>query len=70
MGRGLKATCGAIVPEKSFWYLVHFQWTVGSSSYNASQTAPAQSLSTILMAIEKNSGDASYSMLRRRKGFM
>jgi hypothetical protein len=66
MGRGLKATCGAIVPEKTFWYLVHFQWRVGSWSYNASQTVPAQSLSTTLMAVEKSSGDASYSMLRRR----
>jgi hypothetical protein len=26
---GLKATCGAIVPEKTFWYLTDFQWAAG-----------------------------------------
>jgi len=29
----LKATCGAIVPEKTFWYLVDFKWAAGSWSY-------------------------------------
>jgi hypothetical protein len=26
---GLKSTCGAIVPEKTFWYLIDFKWSSG-----------------------------------------
>ena len=27
MGRQIKATGGAIVPEKNHWYLINFEWT-------------------------------------------
>jgi hypothetical protein len=30
---GLKATCGAIVPEKTFWYLIDFSWSAGNWHY-------------------------------------
>jgi len=30
---GLNATCGAIVPEKSFWFLIDFTWTAGRWRY-------------------------------------
>ena len=37
----LRATGGAIVPEKSFWYLIGFQWTEGKWQYKDEQMAPA-----------------------------
>jgi hypothetical protein len=37
----LRATRGAIVPEKSFWYLIVFQWTEGKWKYKDEQMAPA-----------------------------
>jgi hypothetical protein len=37
----LRATGGAIVPEKSFWYLIGFQWTEGKWKYKDKQMAPA-----------------------------
>jgi hypothetical protein len=36
----LKATCGAIVPEKTIWWLVSFTWTGNSWSYAGIQDAP------------------------------
>jgi hypothetical protein len=36
----LKATCGAIVPEKTVWWLVSFTWTGNSWSYAGIQDAP------------------------------
>ncbi len=38
---GLKATCGAIVPEKTFWYLIDFQWSSGSWYYKSIADCPA-----------------------------
>ncbi len=32
---GLKATCGAVVPEKTFWYLIDFQWATGRWRYKS-----------------------------------
>ena len=29
----LKATCGAIVPDKTFWYLLDFKWQAGEWKY-------------------------------------
>jgi hypothetical protein len=37
----LRATGGAIVPSKSFWYLIGFQWTEGTWKYKDEQAAPA-----------------------------
>ena len=37
----IRATGGAIVPEKSFWYLVGFKWTEGCWSYKDELEAPA-----------------------------
>ena len=38
---GLRATGGAIVPEKSYWYLVDFQWKQGEWRYAMKEEAPA-----------------------------
>jgi len=37
---GLKATCGAIVPEKTFWYLIDFSWEAGRWSYKSLDDCP------------------------------
>ncbi len=36
----LKATCGAIVPEKTVWWLVSFQWSGSSWQYAGIQDTP------------------------------
>ncbi len=36
---GLSATGGALVPEKSFWYVIDFKWRSGHWSYMSKQTA-------------------------------
>jgi len=38
---GLNATCGAIVPEKTFWYLINFKWISGSWYYQTIEDRPA-----------------------------
>jgi hypothetical protein len=38
---GLKATCGAIVPEKTFWYLIDFKWSSGSWFYKTIEDSPS-----------------------------
>lgn len=37
---GIRGTGGAIVPEKSFWYLVSFAWKAGVWSYNTISASP------------------------------
>jgi hypothetical protein len=37
---GLKATGGALVPEKTFWYLIDFQWSNGNWKYTPITDAP------------------------------
>ncbi len=37
---GLKATGGAIVPEKTFWYLASFKWVGQKWAYNTINDAP------------------------------
>jgi hypothetical protein len=37
---GLKVTGGAIVPEKTFWYLIDFKWKQGEWSYKNSSQSP------------------------------
>jgi hypothetical protein len=37
---GLKATCGALVPEKTFWYLIDFKWISGSWFYQSIDDHP------------------------------
>jgi len=37
----LKATGGAIVPLKSYWYLIDFEWKEGKWAYTLSSEAPA-----------------------------
>jgi len=37
----LKVTGGAIVPFKSFWYLIDFEWKEGKWAYKSSSEAPA-----------------------------
>ncbi len=36
----LKATGGALVPEKTFWYLTAFKWQGGKWSYQSVAEAP------------------------------
>jgi len=36
--QGLRATGGALVPEKSFWYLIDFQWQGSKWRYAAYAT--------------------------------
>ncbi len=36
----LKATCGALVPEKMVWWLVSFKWTRASWSYAGIHDSP------------------------------
>ena len=38
---GLRATCTAIVPEKTFWYLIDFKWISGSWYYQSIEDSPA-----------------------------
>jgi hypothetical protein len=38
---GISATGGALVPEKSHWYLVDFQWQNGKATYKSIQECPA-----------------------------
>ncbi len=40
----LKATCGAIVPEKTVWWLVSFKWSGNSWSYVSIQDSPGDLL--------------------------
>ena len=40
---GIRATGGAIVPEKSHWYLIDFVWTHGHWRYATEAETPAQS---------------------------
>jgi hypothetical protein len=37
---GLKATCGAIVPEKSFWHMIDFHLSPGLWKYKTAQECP------------------------------
>ncbi len=37
---GLKATCGAIVPEKTFWHMVDFHLSPGLWKYKTAQECP------------------------------
>jgi hypothetical protein len=37
----IHATGGAIVPPKSFWYLIGFKWHEGNWSYKVDNDAPA-----------------------------
>jgi hypothetical protein len=37
---GLKATCGAIIPEKTFWHMVDFQLSPGLWKYKSIQECP------------------------------
>jgi hypothetical protein len=37
---GLKATCGAIVPEKTFWYMIDFKWSAGHWYYQSTDECP------------------------------
>ena len=39
---GLKVTGGALVPEKTFWYLLDFEWKGGDWSYRTIQSAPGR----------------------------
>ena len=39
---GLRATGGAIVPEKSHWYLIDFKWEQGRWSYVTESDAPGE----------------------------
>ena len=39
---GLKATSGAIVPEKSHWYLIDFAWEKGNWRYKTITESPAK----------------------------
>jgi hypothetical protein len=36
----LKATCGALVPEKTVWWLVSFRWDGSSWQYAGIQDTP------------------------------
>jgi len=38
----LKATCGALVPEKTVWWLVSFKWSGTSWSYASIQDSPGE----------------------------
>jgi hypothetical protein len=38
----LKTTCGALVPEKTVWWLVSFKWTGSSWSYVSMQDSPGE----------------------------
>jgi hypothetical protein len=42
--QSLKATCGEIVPEKTVWWLVSFQWTGTSWKYNSINESPGELL--------------------------
>ncbi len=37
---GLKATCGVIVPEKTFWYLIDFSWASGGWKSKSIEECP------------------------------
>jgi hypothetical protein len=37
---GLKATGGALVPEKTYWYLIDFTWAAGQWSYKTISDSP------------------------------
>jgi len=39
--KGLKITGGAIVPDKTFWYLIDFKWVNGDWSYKTIAETPA-----------------------------
>jgi len=39
---GIRVTGGAIVPEKSHWYLIDFKWTQDSWKYKTEKEAPAE----------------------------
>ena len=39
---GIRATGGAIEPDKSFWYLIDFVWTKGTWRYATEDDCPAQ----------------------------
>jgi hypothetical protein len=39
--KGLRATSGAIVPEKTYVYIMDFEWKGGSWSYRSCQNSPA-----------------------------
>jgi hypothetical protein len=45
-----KATCGAIVPEKTFWYLIDFKWEAGEWKYCSKEGSPADLLGTDYLA--------------------
>jgi hypothetical protein len=38
----LKATCGAIVPKKSFWFLIDFAWQSGNWKYKTVAQCPGE----------------------------
>jgi hypothetical protein len=50
---GLKATCGAIVPEKTFWYLIDFTWSGGRWHYKSVEDSPGSILLNDIEGIPK-----------------
>jgi hypothetical protein len=50
---GLKATCGAIVPEKTFWYLIDFDWSGGRWTYKSNADAPGTVLLNDIEGVPK-----------------
>jgi hypothetical protein len=39
---GLKVAGGALVPEKTFWYLIDFEWKNGEWSYKSTKDCPGK----------------------------
>jgi hypothetical protein len=48
---GLRATGGALEPEKSFWYLIQFCWNNGQWAYVSNEETPAS------ISVRNHAGD-------------
>ena len=66
---GLKATGGAIVPQKSFWYLIDFKWSSGNWRYATTKDVEATLEVTDHMGNRKTIERLEPSASRKTLGF-
>jgi hypothetical protein len=62
---GLKATGGALVPEKTYWYLIDFTWTAGQWSYKTISDSPGSIFANDLQGCRKEIDRIEPSQARR-----
>ncbi len=63
--KGLKSTSGAIVPEKTYVYLIDFEWRAGRWDYLSCAKSPASFTAKILTGSSGQSNDTKFGGRRK-----